>query len=240
MVGWLMLSLTAGLPTGFGIGDLDRLVADVAGEAHLLVPALQRRVQDVTQGRRPALARDNLDLVAPLAERVGLASERAALEDASFRSLEPVAFAALSERLPDRAQDEEDLATLQDRLEGLFPEAQVAGRVKSLWSTQKKMRRKGIDVHEVHDRLAFRVLLPDEAACYDALERLVGEHEVLDGELDDYIAQPKGSGYRALHVALEFPMGERRVTAEVQLKTPAMHHEAEFGAAAHWRYKLTA
>jgi GTP pyrophosphokinase len=236
VVNALLLAVMAGLPSGFGTTDLDGLAASV-DDAQVLAPALDQRLVDLVAQGGFALAEDSLALLAPLAERVGLPGHRAALEDEAFRILEPGAHAALVDALPARARDTADLAHLGALLATLVPDAQVDARVKSLWSLQRKMRRKGIEAADVYDRLALRLVLPDEAACYGALEQLVDRYPTVPGELDDYIAHPKASGYQALHLAVRVPVDGRLVTAEVQIKTAAMHAAAEHGPAAHWRYK---
>lgn len=233
MLNGLLVALMSGLPAALVEDDLDRLADGVSSE--LLAPALDARVRQIAH--RPELAVDAMDLLAPLAERVGLATHRARLEDESFRTLDPDGYSALLDALPSRATDARDLEALMTQLAASFPEAEVTGRLKSLWSLQKKALRKDIPPDEVWDRIALRLVLPDEDGCYDTLGALLAQHAAVPGELDDYIRAPKASGYQALHAALRFDLGGRDVVAEVQLKTPAMHHAAEQGPAAHWRYK---
>lgn len=234
MLSWLMFALSSGVPSGLLPSDLDRLAG--AATSDLLAPALGSRVEQLADN--PALAPETLEVLAPLAERIGLAGLRARLEEESFRALDPEGFAALAALLPDVEQDTRDLAALRASLVHAFPEADVQARLKSRWSLKKKADRKRVHPTEVWDRLALRLVLPDESACYAALDALVSANPTVPGELDDYIAAPKPSGYQALHAALHLPVpGGRRVFAEVQLKTPAMHAEAERGSAAHWRYK---
>lgn len=113
--------------------------------------------------------------------------------------------------------------------------AVITGRVKTPSSIHAKMRRKGVSYDEIYDRLALRIRVDDEAAAYHVRELLEARHRVIDGERDDYIAQPKANGYQSLHSALETRLGD---VAEFQIRTHAMHAHAEGGDAAHWRYKL--
>lgn len=237
MLNWLMLALVSGTPTGFGSTDLDRLADGLSMDAHLLLPALDQRLEDLVTRGGFELAADSMELLAPLVERIGLSSKRAALEDEAFRILEPEAHASLVEALPPVERDLADLERIHRTLVDLAPTAAVDSRLKSLWSLQKKIRRKGVAVDEVFDRLALRVVVPEAEDCYSLLGQLLQRYDAVPGELDDYISVPKPSGYQALHVALAVPVEGRSVVVEVQLKTHAMHESAEHGPAAHWRYK---
>lgn len=237
MLNWLMLALVSGTPTGFGSTDLDLLADGLSMDAHLLLPALDQRLQDLVTRGGFELAADSMELLAPLAERIGLSAQRAALEDEAFRILEPDAHDTLVAQLPPLEADRADLARVHEDLESLVPNARIESRVKSLWSLQKKMRRKGQSVDAIYDRLALRVVLDDTNACYELLGQLLQRYDTVPDELDDYIASPKASGYQALHVAVDAPVDGRLVTVEVQIKTLAMHEAAEHGPAAHWRYK---
>jgi GTP pyrophosphokinase len=136
--------------------------------------------------------------------------------------------------------DQARVAALVDglavRTAGLGLAAEVDGRVKSLWSLRKKMRRKGVQAGDVVDRLALRARVDTVPDCYALQSSLLAEYPAVAGELDDYIATPKPNGYRSLHLALVFPDAPEPV--EVQIRTHDMHAAAEAGDAAHWRYKL--
>lgn len=131
-----------------------------------------------------------------------------------------------------------ELASLADHIRGLLQthdvDAVVTSRVKSEASIRAKMARKGVSWHEIYDRLALRIHVADEAACYRALAVLQGRWAEVPGERDDYIAAPKANGYQSLHTAMHTPLG----VAELQIRTHEMHERAEHGEAAHWRYKL--
>ena len=237
MLSWLLFAVSTGIPSGLLPGDVDRLARNATSE--LLAPVLGSRLAQLPA--HPELADDTLAVLAPLAERVGLGEWRARLEESSFRAADPAGWAALADTLPSVEQDQQDLLAIRRHLEASFPEAEVHARLKSRWSLKTKAERKGVSPTEIFDRLALRLVLPDEEACYAALATLTARHPVVPGELDDYIRHPKPSGYQALHTALHLPTTDgRTVVAEVQLKTPAMHAEAEHGAAAHWRYKAPA
>jgi len=113
-------------------------------------------------------------------------------------------------------------------------EGRVSGRIKSTDSLLAKMVRKDVPIEQVHDRLAVRIRVPTVEDCYRVLDRVHATYRAVDGEYDDYIAEPKPSGYRSLHTAVQIAAGQ---TAEFQVRTHAMHDYAEHGPAAHWRYK---
>jgi GTP pyrophosphokinase len=191
----------------------------------------------------PELAREALHTFAPLAERVGRPQLRAQLEEVSFPVVHPEAHASLLAALPvsqdqARAQLDELLARTGASLDEAGIEARVSGRVKSLYSTHRKMERKGLSIDQVRDRTGIRVIVPSEQDCYEVLSLLTAEHELVDRTLKDYIAHPKANGYQSLHASL---LTETQAVAagivEVQVRSLAMHEHAEGGVAAHWRYK---
>lgn len=182
-----------------------------------------------------ALARDTLQVVAPMVERAGLPL-RGPLEEASFRILDPNAHAALT--VAHRADDLDAVRRLvEQRLEEVGIDGVVTARLKSAWSTHRKMARKGVGLDQITDRLAVRARVATVDDCYRLLERMQRDLPILEGSFDDYIRDPKPNGYQSLHAALEVP-GVGPV--ELQVRTDAMHVAAERGDAAHWRYKLAA
>jgi GTP pyrophosphokinase len=127
---------------------------------------------------------------------------------------------------------------LQSALEAEQIDATVAGRPKRMFSIQRKLERTGVALGEIYDVRALRIIVADVPACYAALNVVHQIYRPIPGELDDYIASPKGNGYRSLHTAAR---DERGRPFEIQIRTRAMHRTAEMGSAAHWRYKeLTA
>lgn len=160
------------------------------------------------------------------------------LDDASFRALEPELFETLAGNLPPAP----DPASLVDRTRLMLGahglQAQVSGRTKSLASLHRKALRKGVDPEQIMDRTGLRVVVPTVADCYAVMGLLHQQHPALPEEFDDYILDPKPSGYQSLHAALR--AGPRGEVVEFQVRTADMHAEAETGVAAHWRYKLQA
>jgi len=185
------------------------------------------------------LARESLQVFAPLANRLGIWQIKWELEDLSFRFLEPAAYKDIA-RLLDEKRTERELymVALRERLQQALAtqgiEATVEGRPKHIYSIVKKMRGKALPFERVFDIRALRVVVPSVADCYQVLS-WVHEHFVpIAEEFDDYIAKPKANGYQSLHTVVRDADGG---PIEVQIRTQAMHEHAEHGVAAHWAYK---
>ena len=178
-------------------------------------------------------------IYAPLANRLGVWQLKWELEDLAFRYLEPQEYrrvaAALNERRADRERYIETLcAQLHARLRAAGIEAEVYGRPKHIYSIYRKMQRKQLAFEQLFDVRAVRVVVASVPECYGALGIVHGQWPYIPGEFDDYIATPKGNGYRSIHTAVIGPQGR---SVEVQIRTPQMHEHAELGVAAHWTYK---
>ncbi|MCO4746207.1 MAG: hypothetical protein KC912_15525 [Proteobacteria bacterium] len=189
------------------------------------------------------LNRDTLHQVAPAAELAGYGPGSSLLQDEAFSLVEPAAFAALREaRAADLPLEHRALASSRGLTEHLLAShgvtAKVEGRIKSLYSLHEKMKRKNLAMNEVLDRVALRVVVESVDEAYAVRDLLHETLEPVADAQDDYIAQPKASGYRALHTAVIDRSTRRPV--EVQIRTAAMHEDAENGHSAHWRYKLNA
>ncbi len=187
----------------------------------------------------PAQARDALELLAPLANRLGLWSLKWELEDLAFHCLQPDAYAIVAGHLPEtRAQRKQEVEQFRRRvtssLAGAGVNADVQGRDKHLYSIWRKMQGKSLTIHTMFDLRAVRVIVVDVAACYAALAVVHERWSPLAGEYDDYIARPKSNGYQSLHTVVRDDDGR---PIEVQIRTRAMHDHAEHGVAAHWAYK---
>jgi GTP pyrophosphokinase len=185
------------------------------------------------------LARESLEVFAPLANRLGIWQLKWELEDLAFRLLQPEAYHAVASLLDERRSTRElGLAFARHQLEGVLRQAGVAarvdGRAKHLYSIWKKMRGKNLAFNSVLDLRALRVIVEDVPACYAALSAVHARYRPRPGEFDDYIARPKPNGYQSLHTVVE---GDDGKPVEVQIRTREMHERAEHGAAAHWAYK---
>ncbi len=189
--------------------------------------------------QREAIARETLDLYAPLANRLGIWQLKWELEDLSFRFLEPELYKRIARMLDERRVERESfiadvIAQLSRELKTVGLKAEVTGRPKHIYSIWNKMRGKGLDFSELHDVRALRVIVESEEDCYTALGVVHNLWQPIPSEFDDYIARPKSNDYRSLHTAVTPPDGR---SLEVQIRTHDMHRFAELGVAAHWRYK---
>ncbi|MDY7574309.1 bifunctional (p)ppGpp synthetase/guanosine-3',5'-bis(diphosphate) 3'-pyrophosphohydrolase [Actimicrobium sp. CCI2.3] len=184
-------------------------------------------------------ARETLDLYAPLANRLGVWQLKWEMEDLSFRFLEPTAYKQIARMLEEKRIGRETFVAsailrLQSELASAGIEADVFGRPKHIYSIWNKMRGKSIDFSSLHDVRAFRVIVEDVKTCYAVLGIVHDNWVPVPEEFDDYIARPKPNGYQSLHTIV---MAEDGRPLEVQIRTKEMHYFAEYGVAAHWRYK---
>jgi GTP pyrophosphokinase len=198
-----------------------------------------RHARDLSAAERERRALEARAIYAPLANRLGVWQLKWELEDLAFRYLEPDEYrrvaAALNERRADR---ERYIEALCQELRGLLQEAgieaQVYGRPKHIYSIYRKMQRKQLAFEQLFDVRAVRVVVGAIAECYAALGIVHGRWPYIPGEFDDYIATPKGNGYRSIHTAV---IGPHSRSLEVQIRSREMHEHAELGVAAHWSYK---
>ena len=191
--------------------------------------------------KRKRIAQETLDIYAPIAHRLGMGKIRSELEDLSFRHLHPEDYRALAEQLEARrAEHEAFLAATTARIEEKLRESdvpfvRVEGRVKRLYSIYKKLRRQRIELDQVYDLVAARVVTPDDARhCYAALGVIHNLWKPVPGRFKDWIGTPRDNLYQSLHTSVIGPEGQH---FEVQIRTGEMHRVAEEGVAAHWKYK---
>jgi GTP pyrophosphokinase len=196
---------------------------------YALRPEKQRRI-----------ARETMEIFAPLANRLGMYNIRRELEDLALKYLEPDRYKEIEDLLLEDKNDQqayitEAIAILRERLakENIYP-FEMGGRPKHIYSIYNKMVRKGRDFDQIYDIRAIRVIAASVRDCYVVLGIIHSLWTPIPGEFDDYIAKPKENMYQSLHTAVIGPAGK---PIEVQIRTPEMHHIAEFGIAAHWRYK---
>ncbi len=192
--------------------------------------------------RRARIARETMEIYAPLAERIGMESVKSELQTLSFAQLEPEAFATIQARLNFlRGQGADVIEEVREELVRVCREAgvevvEVTGREKSPYSIWEKMQRRNVAFEQLSDIMAFRVVVPTREACYAALGAVHAAFPVIAGRFKDYISTPKSNGYQSLHtgVTLREPRNQK---IEMQIRTPEMHVVAENGVAAHWAYK---
>jgi RelA/SpoT family (p)ppGpp synthetase len=190
--------------------------------------------------KQKRIARETMDIFAPLANRLGIWQMKWELEDLSFRYLNPDAYRAIAHNLDERRADREVyVASIADRLrreleKAGIHDAIITARPKHITSIFRKMERKNVPLEQVYDVRALRVIVQEETHCYLVLGIVHRLWRPIPGEFDDYIAAPKDNFYRSLHTAVFDDNGR---TLEVQIRTRDMHENAEYGIAAHWRYK---
>jgi GTP pyrophosphokinase len=191
------------------------------------------------QAVHPSVAREALQVFAPLANRLGIWQVKWEMEDLAFRFLEPDTYKRVAGWLDEkRAEREQNVERLRRELEAELRAqgiaAQVQGRPKHIYSIVKKMRGKSLDFAQVLDIRALRVIVPSVQDCYEALAWVHERFTPILEEFDDYIARPKPNGYQSLHTVVRDGAGR---PIEIQIRTQAMHEHAEHGVAAHWAYK---
>src|SRR5579885_3102812 len=197
-------------------------------------------IKDPEKRRRIAL--ETLEIYAPLAERMGMQQMKDELENLSFAVLYPDARESIVQRLKYLREQGGDIvpriiAELKRTLDAAGIEAWISGREKTPYSIWRKMQRKNISFEQLSDIMAFRVVVQDVAACYQALGVLHSSYSMVPGRFKDYISTPKPNNYRSLHTGV---IGPERQRIEVQIRTREMQEVAELGVAAHWRYKQDA
>src|SRR6266853_1754017 len=186
---------------------------------------------------RAQLARETLDIYAPLANRLGVWQLKWELEDLAFRYLEPELYKRIAGLLEGRRSERERavdkaIGALADELARAGIRAEISGRPKHLYSIYSKMRAKSLDFSQIHDVSGLRVLVDEAKDCYTVLGVVHNLWAPIPREFDDYISRPKANLYRSLHTAVIGPEGK---ALEVQIRTREMHRDAELGVAAHWR-----
>jgi GTP pyrophosphokinase len=189
--------------------------------------------------KQQRIARQTMEIYAPLAERLGIWQIKWELEDLAFKALEPERFRELAKLLDTRRRGRESyidraIAVLRPKLEEASIEADLQGRPKHLFSIWKKMQRKSAEFGEIYDVYAIRILVDEVRDCYAALGIVHALWRPIPGQFDDYIAVPKNNLYQSLHTAVIALDGK---PLEIQIRTHQMHQVSEVGIAAHWRYK---
>lgn len=198
-----------------------------------------RTLAHMPEEKRRRIAQQTLDIFAPLANRLGIWQIKWELEDLSFRYVEPEKYREIAEKLAHRREDRQEeinriIARMQKVMEEHGIQAEISGRPKHIYSIYRKMIEKGKTFEEILDVRGVRLIVPDVASCYAALGIIHTHWHPIPKEFDDYIAAPKENMYQSLHTAVIWEDGR---PLEVQIRTPEMHQRAEYGIAAHWRYK---
>ncbi|MER3462613.1 MAG: (p)ppGpp synthetase, partial [Armatimonadota bacterium] len=222
-----------------------KMLLAMAADFRVMVIKLADRLHNMQtlhameEEKRRFLAQQTLDIYAPLASRLGIWQIKWQLEDLAFKYLHPEQFDEISEKVAkSRRQREKEISEcirlLKERLESHGIHAEIQGRPKHLYSIYEKIEVHGFEFEEIYDLLGLRVIVEDEAVCYQTLGIVHELWKPIPGLFYDYIAKPKPNGYQSLHTKVVGPHGE---PLEVQIRTEEMHRMAEFGIASHWQYK---
>ena len=245
------LTKIAKLPTGGTkeerqVESYRKLLLSIAKDARVIIVKLADRLHNMRtldplpEDKRRRIAQETRDLYAPLAHRFGMAKMRWELEDLAFKHIEATEYKSLAKKVSQKRTEREKLiAAFREPLEKSLKDAgikdcEVTGRPKHLWSIYKKMMQRQKPYEEIYDLLAIRVLVNSVPDCYHALGIAHDRWTPVQERIKDYIAQPKSNGYQSLHTTVFGPGGQ---LYEVQIRTREMHRTADFGIAAHWRYK---
>ena len=192
------------------------------------------------RNKQQSVAQETMDIFAPLANRLGIWQIKWQLEDLSFRYLNPAAYRSIATALDERRDDRESyVSRIKNRLitelnASRITDVTISARPKHIYSIYSKMTRKDLPLEQIYDIRGMRVLVKSLEQCYLTLGIVHNLWRPIPGEFDDYIANPKDNFYRSLHTAVHDDAGK---TVEIQIRTWEMHEDAEYGIAAHWRYK---
>jgi GTP pyrophosphokinase len=216
--------------------DVRVVVIKLADRLHTM-----RTLASLDEEKQKRIAQETLDIFAPLANRLGIWQIKWELQDLSFRYVAPSEYKDIAEKLANRRTDREHqideiIKRLHKELEVEGISARISGRPKHIYSIYQKMKRKEMPFEMLMDLRGVRLIVDDVATCYKALGVVHMKWRPIPGEFDDYIAAKKDNNYQSLHTAVIFDDGK---PLEVQIRTQEMHDNAEFGIAAHWRYKET-
>jgi GTP pyrophosphokinase len=215
--------------------DIRIIVVKLADRLHNM-----RTLQYMSEDSRRRISRETLDIYAPLAHRLGIYWMKEELEDRAFKELYPEIYAQIEELVQGSVVEreryiEEVSSRLEREIRARDVSCEVTGRLKSPHSVYKKMQEQNLTIDQIHDLVAFRVIVDGTAAtCYETLGVVHGLWKPVPGRFKDYIAMTKPNGYQSLHTTVIGPVGRRM---EVQIRTQEMHRVAEMGIAAHWKYK---
>jgi GTP pyrophosphokinase len=217
------------------VDDVRVILVKLADRLHNM-----RTLTHLPEERRAAVAQETRDIYAPIANRLGMSKLKNELEELSFRHLEPQEYEALKGRVDAKRRAIEGLTeqlrtTIATKLgEASVPIVQIDGRIKRLWSIHQKLRKQRIELDQVYDFVALRIVTTSVKDCYAALGIIHQTWSPVPGRIKDFVAMPRPNGYQSLHTSV---ISEHGMPFEVQIRTIEMHRMAEEGIAAHWKYK---
>lgn len=214
--------------------DLRVIIIKLADRLHNM-----RSLQYISPDRQLRIARETLDIYAPLAGRLGISFFKCELEDLAMKYLLPDEYRYISESVNKKRSERQGFldaicVQIQQKLDEMGIQGEVNGRPKHFYSVYKKMHNLHIDIDQIYDLLAVRIIVDSVKDCYTMLGEIHTMWKPLPGRFKDYIAMPKANNYQSLHTTVITPFNE---TFEIQIRTYEMHRIAEYGIAAHWKYK---
>jgi guanosine-3',5'-bis(diphosphate) 3'-pyrophosphohydrolase len=227
------------------VENFRKLLLSMAQDARVILVKLADRLHNMRtldplrEEKRRRIALETREIYAPLAHRLGVATIKWELEDLCFKFLEPEAYRELARKVSEKRREREELIAqmrkpLEEDLKAAGIECEVTGRPKHLWSIYRKMLKREKNYDEIYDLMAVRVIVDSVTECYHALGVIHNRWTPLQERFHDYIATPKSNMYRSLHTTIFGPGGR---LYEIQIRTREMHRTAEYGIAAHWKYK---
>ena len=227
------------------VENFRKMFVALARDLRVLLVYLADRLSDMRSlgqcesAQQLSYARETLEIYAPLANRLGISWLKGELEDLALQILEPEKYAELSRRITAHKEERSEYVNeVRGRIEELLRtnelSGEVTGRFKHFYSVYRKMERTGVDLDQIYDLTAFRVLVESVRECYEVLGLIHATWKPIPGRFKDYIAMPKSNMYQSLHTTVIGPYGKRM---EIQIRTREMHRIAEEGVAAHWKYK---
>ena len=217
------------------VDDIRVILVKLADRLHNM-----RTLHHLPEERRIKIAQETRDIYAPIANRLGMSKVKNELEELSFRYLEPQTYESLRARVDAKRRQTEGLieglkkTTTTKLAEAQVPVREIDGRIKRLWSISQKLKRQKIELDQVYDFIALRVVTESVRDCYAALGIIHQTWSPVPGRIKDFIAMPRPNGYQSLHTSV---ISEHGMPFEVQIRTIEMHRRAEEGIAAHWKYK---
>ncbi|HEX7796770.1 MAG TPA: bifunctional (p)ppGpp synthetase/guanosine-3',5'-bis(diphosphate) 3'-pyrophosphohydrolase [Vicinamibacterales bacterium] len=217
------------------VDDIRVILVKLADRLHNM-----RTLSHLPDDKRQAVAQETRDIYAPIANRLGMSKVKNELEELSFRYLEPQAYEALRSKVDARRRATEGLieqlrTNIVSKLnEAAVPFLEIDGRIKRLWSINQKLKKQRIELDQVYDFIALRIITNSVKDCYAALGIIHQTWSPVPGRIKDFIAMPRPNGYQSLHTSV---ISEHGMPFEVQIRTLEMHRMAEEGVAAHWKYK---
>jgi GTP diphosphokinase / guanosine-3',5'-bis(diphosphate) 3'-diphosphatase len=211
--------------------DIRILMIKLADRLHNM-----RTLESLTVEQQKRISEETLAIYAPLANRLGISWMRVELEDLSFRYIQPEKFEEIRKGVEERVKKKQTAmetigSGLKEQLKKEGIPCEISGRVKHFYSVYRKLERQGIDLDQVFDLVALRVIVPEEKHCYQVLGLAHASWTPIPARFKDYIAQPKMNGYRTLHTTVSGLHGD---CVEIQIRTRSMHRAAEQGVASHW------